>query len=132
MSLEGYVDAKLEDFKKGLFVVTMEEKAKLKYSDLAENVGGYELKKVEVTMVGDASDTKGGLRFKARGSELEFGMQNPEKSKEDPSKKVRELLGQGKTLLKVTGTLREVKVEGKDEKKLVLDLESAEPVEKKK
>lgn len=129
MSLEGYMDAELKDFKKGLFVVKMEEKAKLQYSELADNVAGFDLKKVEVTLTGTAADN---LTFKARGSELAVTLQNPEKSKDDHAKKVKELVGSGKTLLQVSGTLREVKIEGKEEKKLVLDLDSVEAVEPKK
>jgi hypothetical protein len=126
MSLEGYVDAELKDFKKGLFVLQWDTKTKLQYSDLADNVGGFDLKKVEATLVGTANDA---LQFKARGADLAVTLQNPEKAKEDLAKKAKDLVGKGKTLLRVSGTLREVKVDGKDEKKLVLDLDGVEAVE---
>lgn len=118
------------EFDDGLFVVTMEEKSSVKLADVKKKTGAFTLEKLEVTLVGTGA-ASGEVTLTARGSGMKLELQNPEKAKEDVLAKAKELIGAGKTLLKVAGEFVEVKVEGKKEPKIVLTLASVEPVEPK-
>lgn len=121
----------MKDFDKGLFIVTMAEKSGVRLADLKKKTGSFEMKKVELTVTGTvtAGDE---VEFGARESGMKAVLQNPEKAEKDVLAEVKRLVGEGKTLLKVSGELTEVKIEGKKDPKVVLVLSSVEVVEPKK
>ncbi|GEM_PF-5178281 len=134
-SLEGCVDSELKDFKKGLFLVKMKEKSPLRPSLVEKHVGGFDLLKLEVTLVGTPADGEKTMSFSARGSGLKMELEDadPVTTKGPQLKAIRNNLTAGKTLFRVSGVLKEVKIEDKkDEKKLVLVLDEAAAVEPKK
>ncbi len=122
----------LKDFKKGLFVVSMDEKAKVTPSEVEKNIAGFELKKVEVTLRGVAEETKAAFLFTAGKSNMRLELQNPGKSKEDQLDKIRkDIAGADAHQLELSGTLKEVKVEGQKEPKLVLEVTGSKLLGKK-
>lgn len=122
----------LKDFKKGLFVVKMDEKAQVTPSEVEKNVAGFDLKKVELTLRGIAEESSAGFLFTATKSKMKLELQNPEKSKEDLLDKIRkDIAGADAHQLEISGVLKEVKVEGRKEPKLVLEITESKLLGKK-
>jgi len=102
----------------------MDEKAGVTPSEVEKNVAGFDLKKVEVTLVGTVEKDKV-LRFTARASKMSLELQNAEKAKGNLLSQIEGQLAETNQV-KVSGVLREVEVKGEKEPKLVLELAAVE------
>lgn len=102
----------------------MKEKASISPSKIEKHIAGFDLEKLEITVVGSTD----GKTLVTRGSEMKLELAHPKDAKESVLKKLAEVRTK---LVKVSGTLREVKTEDK-KTKLVLELAAVEPVEEKK
>lgn len=112
----------------------MKEKSFAKPAAIEKHVAGFDIEKIEITLVGSVEEAKLWVEMTARGSSTKLRLVGDPRTKTDTLDAVRKLIADGKKLLKVSGTLKEIEVdiEGKKEKKLVVEIASAEAVEEKK
>jgi hypothetical protein len=119
------------EFDEGLFTVTFKESAKVKPADIKKAVGRFELKRIELSIVGELSKDEKGLWLVARGSGTKYALANrPKKSDDDKPEdvlgKLEQFLKDGRKTVKVAGEATQ------KEDASSIALASAEVVEKKK
>ena len=129
-SLEGSKEVKLEDFEKGLFIITMDPKASIRPSTLEEKVKGYTLEKVEISISGTVVHETSGWKFTASESGLALELERPKEAGKEAWEQIQKATDEGKKQFRLFGEYQEVEVKDQKEKRLVLFVTQAKVEEK--